>query len=270
MKVFISWSGTHSREVAEALRKWLPDVIQSVEPWMSASDIEAGARWGQDIQSELNKSKFGILCITPENQFAPWMLFEAGALAKTIDDTFVCPYLFDLGPSALDAGPLTQFQSKQATKEGTYELVRSVNRAAKDEGLSADQLDRAFGRWWPDLESILGQVPVQVPQGPRRSANEMIEEILVLTREIRRILRQTINLQTVLSTHDRVARRVPLEDDLGRTSQNILAYWSKHYEHANDLLPLVLASLADLGERTSLDSDIKPSDQDESNKTESV
>lgn len=270
MRLFISWSGKRSRAVAEALRKWLPDVIQSVEPWMSASDIEAGARWSQEIQSQLNKSKFGILCITPENQSAPWVLFEAGALAKTFDDTFVCPYLFDLGPSALDAGPLTQFQSKQATKEGTYELVRSINQAAKDEGLSADQLDRAFERWWPDLESVLRQVPSQVFQGPRRTANEMIEEILVLTRDIRRILHQTASFEALLSTYAQTTRRLPLEDDRLGSLRNALVHWYEHYEHADKLFPLLLAQWIDLGMRTDSDSGEQPGDQDESNETDNV
>jgi len=40
MKVFISWSGQRSAAVADALRYWLPKVIQALEPWMSADDIE--------------------------------------------------------------------------------------------------------------------------------------------------------------------------------------------------------------------------------------
>src|SRR4051794_9109874 len=107
MKVLLSWSGEPSRSVAAALRQWLPDVVQSVRPWMSEADIEAGARWGERIQRELNETRFGILCVTPQSMQAPWLLFEAGALAKTIQDTYVCPYLIGVEVSELQ-GPLTQ------------------------------------------------------------------------------------------------------------------------------------------------------------------
>jgi hypothetical protein len=49
-----------------------------------------------------------------ENQVAPWILFEAGALAKTIESTFVVPYLIDLEPPNINRGPLKQFQAKRA------------------------------------------------------------------------------------------------------------------------------------------------------------
>ena len=39
MKIFISWSGEQSREMAEALRDWIPDVLPEAEPWMSVADI---------------------------------------------------------------------------------------------------------------------------------------------------------------------------------------------------------------------------------------
>ncbi len=81
MKVFISWSGDESRQIAEALRDWLATLSESVEPYMSARDNEAGVRWNSVISGELERSDFGILCVTPTNLQAPWLLFEAGALS---------------------------------------------------------------------------------------------------------------------------------------------------------------------------------------------
>ena len=45
MKVFLCWSGTRSKGIANALHEWLPRVIQALDPWISV-DIDKGARWG--------------------------------------------------------------------------------------------------------------------------------------------------------------------------------------------------------------------------------
>lgn len=91
--VFISWSGERSRWVADALRDWLPAVLQSVKPWMSA-DIKKGTRGQTTISDKLDKVKVGIVCLTPENLQEPWILFEAGALSKAVDkNSYVCTYL---------------------------------------------------------------------------------------------------------------------------------------------------------------------------------
>jgi hypothetical protein len=85
MKVFISWSGNTSRNVAQFLREWILYIIQSVEPWMSATDIDAGTRWSRSVETQLSDTRFGIICLTRTNTSAPWVLFETGALAKTIN-----------------------------------------------------------------------------------------------------------------------------------------------------------------------------------------
>ena len=112
MQVFISWAKESSRSVAEALQDWIPDVIQSIKPWMSSADIGAGARWSHQVAEALAGSRIAILCVTPDNQKQPWLLFEAGALAKTLRETYVCPYLIHMRASDLVPGPLTQFQAK--------------------------------------------------------------------------------------------------------------------------------------------------------------
>jgi hypothetical protein len=110
MKVFLSWSGHKSHKIAIVLRDWFPSVIQSIAPYVSSEDIDKGARWSTDIAKELEDSTFGILCVTKENINAPWLTFEAGALSKTIEKSFVCPFLFDIKRSEVD-GPILQFQS---------------------------------------------------------------------------------------------------------------------------------------------------------------
>ena len=146
MDVFISWSGERSGKVAEALHNWLPSVIQSVSPFMSASGIEKGSRWSSEIANRLEKSQFGLICLTPENLEAPWLLFEAGALSKSIGNSRVVPYLYEVSIAQLQ-GPLTQFQAALAEKEPTRDTIRSINTALGDEGLEAS----TQSTWFWDL-----------------------------------------------------------------------------------------------------------------------
>lgn len=64
MKVFISWSGDLSKRIAIALKEWIPNVLQSAEPYVSSEDIDKGSRWSTDIAKELADSTYGILCVT--------------------------------------------------------------------------------------------------------------------------------------------------------------------------------------------------------------
>src|SRR4051812_44421684 len=111
MKVFISWSGQKSRDVAIVLRDWLPLVINSIDPFVSSEDISAGARWQGEIAGALEATNFGLVCVTKENQGSPWLNFEAGALAKAVDSSRVVPLAIDLKPSDIE-NPLGQFQAQ--------------------------------------------------------------------------------------------------------------------------------------------------------------
>jgi hypothetical protein len=45
MKVFMSWSGKRSHEVAKMFHQWIKCVIQATEPWLSSDAIESGSVW---------------------------------------------------------------------------------------------------------------------------------------------------------------------------------------------------------------------------------
>ena len=184
MNIFISWSGDRSRYVAQSLADWIPDVFQDIGTWMSEQDIAAGSRWGDELAMELQSSDFGILCLTPENTAAPWLLFEAGALSKLFNTAHVVPYRLDL--EATDVRPpLSQFQGVNANRNGTEKLMLSIN-AKRATPLNREKFDRTFKRWWPDLEKQLSETPKSDGIIARRSERDLIDEILGQLRTISR------------------------------------------------------------------------------------
>ena len=183
MQIFISWSGEKSRRIGEAIRHWLPDVIQSVRPYFTPDDVAKGQRWAADIAENLHNSQFGLFCLTAENLTAPWLLFEAGAVSKDSRNGKVCPLLFGVEAAQL-AGPLLQFQATPYSREEVYKFMKAVNDATSIP-LNDIQLERAFDRCWDELDEkiqlILSAV-VNDKTPPPRTLEDMVEETLGIVR----------------------------------------------------------------------------------------
>ncbi|TWB45702.1 toll/interleukin-1 receptor domain-containing protein [Nitrospirillum pindoramense] len=177
MKAFISWSGERSHALGQALYDWLPMVLQSIEPWLSQSDIDAGERWANQVGKELEACNFGIICITRENISSPWILFEAGALAKSMQEGRVVPLLLDIEFKDI-AGPLAQFQAKKVEKSGIFDVVTSINKFS-DGKLSDTHLNRQFEALWPTFEKSVEQFPKNPPHAQKtRPQHEILEELV--------------------------------------------------------------------------------------------
>lgn len=187
MKVFISWSGDKSLIIAQALREWLPTIIQSLEPFMSAQDISAGERGLNVLAGELQYCSFGILCLTQDNKERPWINFEAGALSKVIDTSKVVPLLLDLRPNDL-TGPLAQFQAISASnKNEVFKLVHSIAEDAEPPRIAEHILTRTFDAFWPEFEAKVTEAQTAgtvSPVGEIRSERDVLEEILTLSRRV--------------------------------------------------------------------------------------
>lgn len=194
MKVFISWSGTKSQDVAKILKQWIPCVIQSVEPYFSSADIDKGARWSTDIAKELQDASFGILCVTKDNLSSSWLNFEAGALSKSIEQSKVCPFLVDLKPSDIQNSPILQFQMASATKDDVLKLFMSINSILGESKLHEDVLNTTFDIFWPKIEDALNAVAsvTEAPVPTKKSSKDTqapIEEILELVRYQHKLLK---------------------------------------------------------------------------------
>ena len=179
MKIFISWSGELSHKIATILKEWLQDVIQSVDAYVSSEDIDKGSRWFTDIAGELENTDFGIVCLTSDNLEAPWILFESGALSKSIERSKVCPFLIELSPSVV-VGPLSQFQFCKPSKEDMLKLVRAINRSQKDKELEDNKLQKAFDRCFTEFEEKYEKAIKTTVQSEKinRPEGEILDEIL--------------------------------------------------------------------------------------------
>ena len=185
MDVFISWAGNRSLAAAEALKDWIPMLINAAKPWLSKAHIPSGRLWRTELAESLSTCKFGIFCLTPTSLQSHWMFFEAGAISKTLADTYVCPVLIDLKPSEVKS-PFADFQCRIANKEGLLALMETLN-AALPEGtaVSDSQLRTVFELLWPQLENKLAALPPdEKPVKTEREPNEVLEEILSRVRAI--------------------------------------------------------------------------------------
>lgn len=159
---------------------------------MSSKDIDRGSLWFSEISDQLRNTTIGIVCLTRENKEKPWILFEAGALAKGLTSTRVCTLLVDL--EATDVGnPLAQFNHTEPTREGILHLVRTINSSLETGRLKDQILDQVFDTYWPQFESGLQAVLSDTPsleRSPARTEESIMTEILRTVRTMDRRIRQ--------------------------------------------------------------------------------
>lgn len=189
LKIFISWSGDLAKSIALVWHDLLLEMFDRTTPWVSDLDIEAGARPLDDIKRELDGTSFGIIVVTPENQNAPWLNFEAGALSKALSDatTRVMPSLVNFTSPSQVTSPLKQFQGNLLNQEGVMKILKTIARGVNAEWTTKE---RAFNRaWTPEYEQRFNDCLVNAvnPAKPStRPPEEMLDELLTITRDISR------------------------------------------------------------------------------------
>lgn len=220
MKIFISWSGATSRQVAVALSNWLPKVIQGVHPFVSAKDIDKGTNWTYELTKELNDTNFGIICLAPDNLVSPWLNYEAGAITKSVDSR-VAPVLFHVTKEDVQP-PMSQLQMTEIALEEFELLMASVNKAAGSP-LSGEQVKESVSVWWPSLQEAIGEIEVPekapgissgplVPSEPVKPTADMAEilnDVLGLVRQFDRKLNRMESsiLDSTESARDAMQKR---------------------------------------------------------------
>lgn len=254
MKLFISHSGPRSRMVAAAVKDLVGSLIQAVDPWISTS-IEKGARWGPEISKNLGEAQAGIVCLTAENLAEPWLLFEAGALAKHLDGR-VCTLLLGVEVNTIRS-PLDQFQHTVPEREDVWKLVMQLARTAREgtENVPNDErlLQLYQDYFWTQFERAIASAssePSNVPTPPSKTVDELVAEVHAVVLDLSR-------------RHDELATRIgsdfgvreivtprTLSEQLAATRRAILAAddWELVFPNANRTVGLVSDTAPDSAE----------------------
>lgn len=194
MRIFLSWSGPQSREVAQAFNDWLPGMFPGAEPFFSP-DIEKGSRWDEELTHALSGTSVGLVCLTRENLKSEWIHYEVGALYK-LPGALVWTFL--LGVTHKDvAPPLAKFMHTTARKSDVWKLVKTINNRLREAGAppwQEENLRDQFEIKWPYLDGRLAAALTStgeaegdsVPRAPVRDSEEVLGEVLERLRSLDR------------------------------------------------------------------------------------
>ena len=171
MNIFLSWSGSTSRQLAGILRGWLPTVLPYAKPWLSSEDIQTGQPWDSELTKRLEETSYSIVCVTTRRvAMAPWVNFEAGAVSKFVKQGRVSPLLVcDLSTDDLTNLPLGRFQCTELTEAGVLRLLHSINTEAGSD-MSDGEIKHNLNNTWRQLKKDVRNL--DCPEDPRMRAGE--------------------------------------------------------------------------------------------------
>ncbi|SBN64711.1 TIR domain-containing protein [Curtobacterium sp. 9128] len=189
VKVFISWSGEAERRVAEALRSAITTVCAGrAQPFVSSQDIPKGERGVPFIDAQLASNDYGIVVLSAANHTKPWINYEGGAMASTLDNP-VATVLLDLSLADFD-GPL---RPRQATKFTDRQDMRDLFiqiAAAADPGMPVSATEILFDSAWPTLQASWTP-DSNAPHQPLRTSADMLAEVVDRVRNIEALQRRS-------------------------------------------------------------------------------
>lgn len=220
----------------------MKQVLQGTDPWMSV-EIEKGKTWGPEITSKLGESKFGIVCLTRDNLYSPWINFESGAIAKSADGN-VFTFLLDISPGEVEP-PLGLFQHTKFERNDVYKLMKDINRILKSAGgtfLSDEDLSEVFAINWTKFKATVQEIVDEDSEEEydMRPTDEMVEEILIKTRDLdlnlARSLDWIVNRLDELRTQDSglfssTNWKAPISLFSGSIGSIDIPKWDEHHWH---------------------------------------
>ena len=154
---------------------------------MSSTDIPPGRQWYEKLAEQLADCDVGLVCLSPENSTNLWLMFEAGALAKSTRMGSIITIRTNLD---LDLpAPLSMYQAVHIDREGLRSLMKTLAADDNESKLEPTEFETLFNHLWPAIEAdlqtklnALGPNQQIVQSAKSKSDRELLEELLILAR----------------------------------------------------------------------------------------
>lgn len=172
LKIFVSWSGKVSKDIAIAVKSWLESTPVRISVFMSEESLQSGVDSIATIREELSETYFGLVVLTPDNLKAEWIHFEAGALSKDIGRSRLVPLLFGLTFDQLPK-TLNGFHARRFDRDSMLKLLLDINKFAPTKASEA-AIKRNFSDSWPRLSRRVTKIVASVQRST--GATKKIEE----------------------------------------------------------------------------------------------
>ena len=136
-------------------------IFPGQEVWVSAEDIQDGARWSPDLLRILDRASFCILCVDPFNAYSPWLHFELGAIAKATSKWHIRVLLNELAPEELK-GPMTLFQGVKIEKGDVRRMIEDIHANLSNSPLNHVQVIANLEEAWPAFQESVSQMNLEL------------------------------------------------------------------------------------------------------------
>ncbi len=189
MKIFLSWSGKLSKQIAREFEIWIPTVVPHIDVFYSKESLEVGRQWIDGLNKALEDVRYGISIITQDNLQSPWINYEAGAIfhKSSSDQCILIPILIDVNKAEL-TGPLGTFQAINFSEQEIRKLVLSLNENLGEKKIPESMLDTMFNIHWKEFNKRIGVIleEHEINFDPEKQINSetMLKRIYEYTRTL--------------------------------------------------------------------------------------
>lgn len=166
MKVFISWSGQQSQDVASLLRDWLPELLPRLEIWLQNKVLGLDDHWLTSMSGGIRASNAVIACVTADSLDSEWQ--SIGSLETSDPNSpAVIPWMVGLriedAPQALKAFP--PYGSAHSEVYRLVNLLNDMSDVAEDRTLIEQRMTLNWARFEIGLEHILNPPAIHMVGG---------------------------------------------------------------------------------------------------------